>query len=284
MLLKSLVILIYGSFTIWLLHGVRTLWRRKGVWRGVLFWIGAAVAAYVAFIAWIAGPGENLLNRLPLEVVGPLVMVFAITVLLALIEVIFNAMDGPLPLVKPVRVYRPKVYPRAALAAAVLAILFALVRWGPEKWRENLGVAAFVTALISVFTLWFSHYKARRFDYGMAALMADSWVHWEYKDGELDAFTGLDPKAAQETWIGPAGLIYVGDFAPWNFSVYKLISAEATLKAPARITFTFKKTGMGNSTAEDVMRVAIPNGRAADLAGIDRQLRTLCPSAKVALS
>jgi hypothetical protein len=276
-------ILFLVLFTIWAIHGVITLWRRRGAWRGVLYWIAAVVVAYVGFIAVIAGPASKFIDRLPGAVVEVVTMALAVGILLALCEVIFRAMDGPFPQLTPVSVYRPKVYRLAVWLIGLLLLVLGVRSVAPEAWRENLGIAAGLGGLFIPMGLWFQHYRARRFDYGMAALMANPWVHWEYPDGELENFTGLDPRAPQDAWIGPAGLIYVGDFAPWNLSVYELRSAVASMAAPARITFSFKKTGFGNSTAEDVMRVAIPTGRASDLATIDRELRAICPRARIEL-
>ena len=126
--------------------------------------------------------------------------------------------------------------------------------------------------------LWFLHYKARRFDYGMAAVMAAPWVHWQYGPGELEAYNGLDPRAAPETWMEPGGLL-VGDYAPWDLSVYELVRTQTTVNPPRRVNFTFKAARFGDATSQEVMHVAIPEDRALT----DRELRARCTGAKIQL-
>jgi hypothetical protein len=89
--------------------------------------------------------------------------------------------------------------------------------------------------------------------------------------------------------MGPGGLLYVGDFAPWALTLYQLVEAEANLAAPPKVIFTFEKTSFsskaqpGGAKQLEIMRVAIPHGRTNDLAPIQTKLRALCPKVDIRL-
>jgi hypothetical protein len=276
--------IIYVILTALAAHRVWTIWQRKGPWRRLILWIAAAIAVYFGLLALVAGPGAKVLDNLSGEAFEAAVAALALPVVLGLCELGFRAIDGPFPAVAPVNVDRRKLYPWMAAAAAVVLAMAAALRVVPESWHDNLMIATFVAALGSTVALWFLHYKARRFDYGRAALQSQFWVHWRYAAGELQAWKGLDPHAAPETWMGPEGLLFVGDYAPWTLSVYQLVRADTTVESPPRLNFTFRKRSFGDAVSEDVMHVAIPKDGAGDLAMIERELRARCPQAQVRLT
>lgn len=275
--------ILYVLLTVWAAHSVWTLWRRKGSWRRLLLWIAAAIAVYFGLIALVAGPGARFLDKLSGDAMLAAVAAVSMPVLLGLCELAFRVIDGPFPAVAPDRIHRRKLYPWMAAAAAVVLAMAAALRIVPASWHENFAIATFLAGIGACIVLWFLHYKARRWDYGRAALQSDFWVHWRYT-GELEAFTGLDPHALQETRMGPAGLLFVGDFAPWALSIYQLVSAVEVPGARAHIRFTFKETSFGDATSQDVFRVAIPADCARDLVAIERELRALCPRAQIQIA
>jgi hypothetical protein len=260
---------------------------RRGVAAGV-GWSAAAIAAYFGLILLIAGPAAKFINRLPPEALTVCVCAFGLSVVLSLAELGFRAIDGPFPTlpggVEPVNLRRRRLYPWMGGAAALVLLLAISCRFTPDSWHENWWIATFMAGLFFPVVLWFLHYKARRFDYGRTALRSNYWIHWSYPAGELEAFAGLDATAVPETWMGPDGLLYAGEYAPWALSIYKLVVAEAAMDRAPRINFTFKQTSFGDATSQDVLRVAIPEGHAADLAILDRELRALCPRAKIDLA
>ena len=265
---------------------IREVWRRKGAWRVLLVWIFVVVAGYFGFILWIDGPGGALLDRLPGWAVSVLIAALALPVLFSLCELAFFAIDGPFPALPPgveaVRVHRGRITPWIPKVALGIVLMAAIGRFLPESVDEYWWPATFVAGLFGPIAFWFLLYQARRFDYGRTALLSNYWVHWIYTD-ELEAFTGLDPKAVQETWLGPAGLLFVGDFMPWNLSTYEVTQAEAREGNPARIHFQFKKTGFGNSVSYDSYNVAIPRGREGDLARIQQELEAIRPRTEIKL-
>jgi hypothetical protein len=265
---------------------IREVWRRKGTWRVLLVWIFVAVGGYIGLVLWVDGPGAKLLDGLPMWAAAVLVAAVALPVLFSLCELAFRAIDGPFPVLPPgvqaVRVHRGKITPWIPMAAVGIALMAVVGRFLPASWDEYWWPATFVTALFAPMAFWFLLYRARRFDYGRTALLSNYWSHWVYTD-ELEAFTGLDPKAPQEAWMGPAGLLFVGDFAPWDLSTYEVIEAETRAGSPPRIHFQFKQTGFGNSVSYDTYNVAIPKGREADLVRVQQELRVLRPKAKIDL-
>ena len=243
---------------------------------------------------FLAGPIGRAFDRLPGWAVAVGFGALGLTVILTLFELFYRLMDGPFPTippgVRPVYVHRRKLYPwmvAAALLEVFLLVFRARIR---ASWVDNWEIAELIVPLGSCVIFWFLYYSARRFDYGQTVLPTNAWLHWVYMSGELENFTGLDPKAQQETWMGPGGLLYVGDFAPWNLSLYELVKAEANLAPPPKVIFTFEKTSFasksqpGGAKQLEIMRVAIPQGRTDDLALIQTKLRALCPKVDIRLA
>lgn len=222
-----------------------------------------AIAVYAGII-WLVNNGT-----LP-----PAVGVFlAIPAVLGLCELAFRIIDGPYPAVPAADTERRKLYPWMAGAAAAVPLI-----------GLYSGFAAFMVGLPAAVGLWFLYHKARRYDYGRAAVCVNYWVHWQYTAADLDAFDGLDPKATPETYLGPDGLLFVGTYAPWALSFHKLTRAGVTLDAPPRLDLAFRRLGFGDAVADDVFHVPIPAGGERDLARIERELRARCPRAAIDFS
>jgi hypothetical protein len=250
-------------------------------WKLIARWSVLAILAISGIIAFVAGPGSKLVDRLPMEAAFVLIAVVGLSILLGLCELIYRVLDGPFPKlpagVRPMNLYRRRVLRWMGIAAAMVLLLAVAARAGPSAWRENLFLAAWLAGLFSCVALWFFHYRARRYDFGRTALESNPWFHWVYTAAEMEAW---EAGAGAETWIG-AGLMFAGDYAPWSLLIYTLVRVEAPADPPSRLDFTFKKTSFGDATSLELIHVPIPRGRAADLEVIDRQLRAVCPSAQI---
>jgi len=286
--LTTTQIIIIALVSVLSLRYLWKIWRRGRSWQRVIGWSAFAIAVYFGIIFLVSGPGAGLVDRLPFELVTVVAAGFVLVALLKVCEVAFTAIDGEFPKlpagVEPVNVHRKYLSPWMRGAAVLVILLAAARNFVPNSWRDNWTIATYVAGLFSVIGFWFLHYRARRFDYGRTALVFDFWIHWSYPGGELEAFTGLDANAPQETWLGPAGILYVGEYAPWDLSIYQLTKAALIMKVPARIYLTFQQTTLGNSTSTDVLHVPIPEGHLGDLAVIEAKLRALCPKAQINLS
>ena len=259
-------------------------WRKRRSAPAFAVAIGGVAVVYAGLLWLLLGPLASVLQHPTPGQMFAVIAAMGVPCLLGIFELAFRLFDGPFPDVEPARVHRRKIYPWMALAALTLAILIGVRPVVPAKWEENLTIATYVFALAAPMMLWFLHYQARRWDYGRAALVADFWVHWEYRAGELENWTGLDPKAVPETWIGPAGLLWVGDFAPWDLMFYELREATAASQPHPKIVFRFKKTSLGDVTDYETYNVALPVDGAADLPLLQEKLRGCCPSAKISLA
>jgi len=257
--------------------------RRNGSWKSLLGGSAVAILAYCGFIAWTAGPGAKVLDQLSAGALFGILAVVSLTVLLGLCELAFQWLDGPSPElsrgVVPVNIYRRRLYPWMAIAALTVILMAGAVFISPPSWRDNLFLATWLVGIFSCIALWFSHYRARRFDFGRTALQSNPWVHWVYAVREK----GIEPGAPSETWIGPDGLLFAGQFAPWSLFTCQLVRAVANTDSPLSLDFTFEKTTFGNATSQDVYRVPIPEGHSSDLEAIDQKLRALCPRAVIQL-
>jgi hypothetical protein len=262
--------------------------RRKGSWKPLMGWIAIAVLAYGGFIALIAGPGAKVLDRLPESVFITIVAVLALAMVLGLSELGFRALDGPFPElpggVLSVNISRRRLYPWVGGAAVAVLIMAGALRICPDAWHDNLLIATWLAGLVSCIALWFMDYKARRFDYGRTVLQANPWFHWVYTAGDLQGFKGIKPGAGSDTWMGPDGLLFNGEYAPWALYVYQLMRAEVNNDPPPSLDFTFRQTSFGYATSLDVFHIPIPADHASDIAVIERKLRTLCPGAEIKLS
>jgi len=216
-----------------------------------------------------------------------------VPLLLGLCELWYRVLDGPFPKlpdgINVLNIYRRRLYPWIGVAVAVVALMAGMLRAGPVSWRENLSIAIWVGGVFSLMALWFFHYKARRFDYGRTALKSNPWFHWVYTEGELERWK-VESGPDSEAWIGPDGLLFGGEYAPWALCIYQLVRAEAQTDPSPRLNFTFKMLSLGSSSrygeessSEEVMHVPIPVGRSADLEVIERGLRALCPDAEIRL-
>ena len=262
--------------------------RRKGSWRPLMGWMAIAVLAYGGLIALIAGPGAKVLDQLPEVALVTIVAVLALAMVLGLCELGFRALDGPFPKlpggVVPVNISRRRPYPWMGGAVATVFMMAGALRICPNAWHDNLLIATWLAGMVSCIALWFMNYKARRSDFGRTALQANPWFHWVYTAGELQRFKGIKPGAGSESWIGPDGLLFNGEYAPWALYVYQLVRAEVNNDPPPTLDFTFRQSSFGYSPSLEVFHIPIPEGHASDLAAIERKLRALCPSAKIQLS
>ena len=208
--------------------------------------------------------------------------VAGLPVILGLCELIFRFLDGPFPKLPPgVRAsnrYRRPIYRWMRIAALVLLMAGTAVSISPASWRENLFITTWATAMVSCMGLWYLHYIARRYDYGRAALESNPWFHWRYTPEEMNAWIA---GVGAGTWIGPDGLLFADEYAPWALTTYELVRAQAHTDRPPRVDFTFEKTSFGDATSLEVMHVPIPQGYSADLEVIDRNLRALSPRAEI---
>jgi hypothetical protein len=261
--------------------------RRNGSWKRVVGWAVVAVVAYAGFIVWVSGPGAKYVDQLSEGEFFTAFPGLALVVVLALCELGMRALDGPyrqLPEgVDAANTYRRQLYPWMAIAAAVVILMALARRHVPASWQENWFIATLVAGLFSCITLWFLHYKARRFDYGMTALKLNPWFHWVYTADDLKGFKGVKTGPEGEAWFGLDGLFFNGDFAPWTMFVYCLVRASVNNAPPPNLDFTFKSTSFGNATSLEVIHVPIPKNHAADVEIIQQKLRALCPNAEINL-
>ena len=251
-------------------------------WKPILGWSALATLAFAGIIAFVAGPGAKWVDRLPAEAFFAILGAAALPILLGLCELIFRVLDGPFPKlpagVQVLKIYRRPVYKWMGIAAAVVLVLAGAIRIVPVSRRENLSLATNLAAVFSCVALWYFHYRARRYDLGRTALEANPWFHWTYTPAQMEAW---DAGAGAETWIGADGLMFAGEYAPWSLAVYQLVKAEAPGDLPYRLDFTFRKTSFGDESSLESIHVPIPEGHAADLEVIDRQLRAVCPGAQI---
>ncbi len=251
-------------------------------WKQIAGWSTIAILAFAGIIAFVDGPGAKAVDQLSAEAFFALIGAVGLTVLLGLFELIFRVLDGPFPKlpagVRPMTFYRRPVYKWIAIVAAIMLAMAGVVHIAPASRRENLLLATELAGVFSCIALWYFHYRARRYDLGRTALESNPWFHWTYTAAQMEAW---EAGPGAETWIGPDGLMFAGEYAPWSLTVYQLVKAEAPSDLPSRLDFTFKKTAFGDDSSLESIHVPIPEGHADDLAVIDRQLRVVCPSAKI---
>lgn len=264
-----------------------TIVRRNGSWKRLVGWAVVAALAYAGFIVWVSGPGAKYVNQLSEGAFFTVFPGMALVVVLGLCELGFRALDGPFPQlpgdVSPINIHRRRLYPWMAAAVVVVSLMAIARRMVPASWQDNWFIATLVAGMFSCITLWFLHYKARRFDYGRTALQLNPWIHWVYTADDLKGFKGIKPGADSEAWMGPDGLLFNGDFAPWTMFVYCLVRASVNNDPPPNLDFTFKETSFGNATSFEVLHVPIPKQHASDVETVQQKLRALCPSADVNL-
>jgi hypothetical protein len=171
---------------------------------------------------------------------------------------------------KPGDRYRRKLYPWLLGFATLLLLLLvwaALV--APSSAELPLVLAALVLA-IGISALGSLYFKAKRSDYAIDALMTDFWVHWQYAPGESEA------------WLGPAGLLYGGEYTPWLSSSSYLVNARAELVPALFLALTFEKFS-GRDSAPITIRVPVPASWENEVEGLEGKLRAHCPKAQIHL-
>jgi hypothetical protein len=264
--------------------------RRNASWKPLAGWSAIAILVYAGFIALISGPEGKVLDSLSADASMALITALALPPLLFLCQLGFQAIDGPFPKlpvgVVPVNIDRRRLYPWMAASAGVVTLMAGALRVGPASWHDNLFIATWLTGTFACMVLWFLHYKARRFDYGRTSLQSSFWFHWVYTTGELEWWQGLPTGAGSETWMGPGGLLFGGEYAPWDMFVYRLVRVAVRAHPsprPDSLDFTFKATSFGNYTSEEVMHVPIPDGHSSDLEVLEKKLRDLCPDTEIHL-
>lgn len=271
---------------------VRLVW---SVWRPArssgrrqVVWLFCFILAYAGFIALVAGLGAKVLDHLSPDAFGVAVVALALPMVIAFLELGMRRLDGPFPelprAVKPINIHRRRLYPWTVGAAALVLILAGALRIAPASWHDNLFVATLVGGLFACMVLWFQYYKARRYDYGRTALQGSYWIHWVYTAGELEAWKGLAPGVAGESWMGPEGLLFAGEYAPWALYTCHLVRAEVHTDFPPRLDFTFQNVSIANYSNEVILHVPIQEGHSTDLQELERRLSALCPRAQIHLT
>jgi len=90
--------------------------------------------------------------------------------------------------------------------------------------------------------------------------------------------------AAPEVYFGEEGLFADGEFLPWvSVGVY-LITAAPGKGEPAHLDFQFMKIEAGSNSAIVNQGVLLPAGADADVAKLQQELTTKCPTAGVYLA
>jgi len=250
-------------------------WRRNPVYslkstvqNLIVFLFGLAVAIAIVLMIAIRLPSQS-----PAAIA--LLCVALVTLLtLGLCGASLRITDGPPPKVasrtRPIDTYRRKLYPWILASGIVLLLLIAWVAAASALSAELALVLAALLVGISVPALGGLYIKARRTDYGIAALKSNFWVHWQYAIGQ------------GETWLGPDGLLNKGEYTPWLTSGNYLTKASVDPGPPSYLVLTFEKV-YGAYSGPVTTRVTIPDGRQSDLELLEAKLRTRCSKAHVDL-
>jgi hypothetical protein len=86
----------------------------------------------------------------------------------------------------------------------------------------------------------------------------------------------------REAWFGDEGVFCNGKYAQWELSGSYLLEATAPRDPSACVQLVFRNVG-GAGPAREIKRVPIPEGRASDLAVLQKRMREQCPTAAIQL-
>jgi len=256
--------------------------------------VGVVVATMLGALLWIMNHGKSLAPQAAFTLA--LGLIFAATGLLVVIIILIS--DGPVPVpppgAPPLRTRRDKLIPwltDSALLTAASAIAAAVV---PPAWTIVPAMIIDVVLFVAASVLTPLYMVARRADRGMAALMADSWVHWRYKPERWSAWVAARGASARrqrklaaappEAYLGPAGMLLGPDYLPWKLSGAWLAAAAIRADPSGQcLVLTFSVyDGRTSSTKEHW--VPLPDDGAPTLAALQDKLRASCPRAAIAIA
>ncbi len=295
-----------GSFLLILFVGLGAwrAWSRSPLFSAkvVLEVAGAVivgVGAMIAVVVWIADRKQALPASVELGLLFGLIA-FATA---GMIGAIMRISEGRMPAVPPgaavIRAQRNKIVPwitDTAVIVAAAAIAAALV---PAAWTMLPVALLDFLLLMSASMLVPLYMNAARMDRGTAALIANFWVHWQYKAEHWRAWVAARCAAEKpssykvkriqrrfadapaEAYLGPVGMMVGREYWPWVTSGSYLVSADVRRDSsgPCLVLNFSMYAGTGSSAAEKW--VPLPDDGTADLAGIQNHLRTACPRAVV---
>jgi len=173
-----LVVLLIG-------FGAWRAWRRSPVYSvktnlqlaGVILLMVAAIVALT--LGGFGGPASH-----PPASKAVLIVLAVLLVLAGFIAVVFRITEGRLAHLPAganlVDIHRRRLFPWIRSTGMLLLGISGAALLVPSDWIALPLTLGALVLLLGTAALYPLYLKARRFDRGMTALMADPWVHWQY--------------------------------------------------------------------------------------------------------
>lgn len=187
-----LIVLMIGA-------GAWPAWRRSPASLTTNFQLAGAfmlmLTAIVASTLWIFNrPSSQSPITKVILIVLAIVIVFA-----AFTAVVFRLTEGRLAhLPKGASlsdIHRRRLFPWIRCTVVSLALLFVGALLLPADWVALPLSLSAVILLLAMSVLYPLYLKARRFDRGMTALMANAWIHWQYTPEQWQSWAAI-----QRSW------------------------------------------------------------------------------------
>jgi hypothetical protein len=155
-----------------------------------------------------------------------------------------------------------------------------------QEWRKKLKPAA-TMVLIFLGCAWVAvpgsaGDKLAAAGFGVTCLVAVAvCVQWANRGACERRYRKL-LAVPREAWFGDEGVFCNGKYAQWELSGSYLLEATAPRDPSACVQLVFRNVG-GAGPAREIKRVPIPEGRASDLAVLQKRMREQCPTAAIQL-